>query len=98
MAGATAYRLTGYTSWRELVGATAAWFLGDNDSGTTMVDLDTGAGFDGFTSTGRNPNRGAESTVAAGITLLLAYKRGVSACPQPSDVTTSSSSARTPTG
>ncbi len=97
-AGATAYLVTGDTRWRSLVGAAAGWFLGDNDSGTTMVDLDTGAGFDGLTSTGRNPNRGAESTIAAGITLLLAHDQGVTACPLASDVTTTSSSARTPTG
>jgi hypothetical protein len=97
-AGATAFDVTGDTRWLALVGATAAWFLGDNDSGTSMVDLETGAGFDGLTSTGRNPNRGAESTIAAGITLLRAHQRGVSACPLPSVFTTTSSSARTPTG
>lgn len=97
-AGATAYQVTGDTRWRSLVGAAAAWFMGENDSGTTMLDLDTGAGFDGLTSTGRNHNRGAESTIAAGMTMLLAHQRGVSACPLQSDATTTSSSGLTPTG
>jgi len=42
-----------------------SWFLGRNDTGQLMVDLETGAGFDGLTETGPNRNRGAESTLAA---------------------------------
>lgn len=42
-----------------------AWFLGHNHSGATMVDLATGAGYDGLEVGGRNENRGAESTLAA---------------------------------
>jgi hypothetical protein len=42
-----------------------AWFRGDNDSEISMVDTETGAGFDGLEASGRNENRGAESTLAA---------------------------------
>jgi hypothetical protein len=37
-----------------------------------MVDRRTGAGFDGLMPTGRNDNRGAESTIAAITTLQWA--------------------------
>lgn len=62
---ATAHRVTGEASW--LVGVDLAWrwLWGDNDSRTVMLDPDTGGGFDGLTRSGRNENRGAESTVAA---------------------------------
>lgn len=42
-----------------------AWFTGENDAGIAMFDPLTGAGYDGLTPTGRNENRGAESTLAA---------------------------------
>jgi len=48
-----------------VVGQARDWFLGDNDSGVMMVDVSTGAGFDGLERDGRNENRGAESTLAA---------------------------------
>ena len=61
---ARAFELTGETHWREAVEMAWSWFEGDNDSGTPMVDHETGAGFDGLTRKGRNENRGAESTLA----------------------------------
>ncbi|MDP9027802.1 MAG: glycosyltransferase, partial [Actinomycetota bacterium] len=53
------------------------WFLGDNDSSTVMVDVETGAGFDGLESDGRNENRGAESTLAALSTSQRARTAGL---------------------
>jgi hypothetical protein len=64
-AASRAFELTGDPRWRETVASAWHWFLGDNDSGTVMVDLETGAGFDGLERSGRNDNRGAESTLAA---------------------------------
>ena len=64
-AAARALALTGDPHWRRVVGQARDWFLGDNDSGAMMVDLATGAGFDGLERNGRNENRGAESTLAA---------------------------------
>lgn len=60
----TAYRLTTDPRW--LVGISLAWrwFLGDNDSATTMFDPVSGAGYDGLQPDGRNLNQGAESTLA----------------------------------
>ncbi|MWV58916.1 glycosyltransferase [Rathayibacter sp. VKM Ac-2754] len=57
--------------WREGLASCWAWFHGVNDSGTAMVDLATGAGFDGLERDGRNENRGAESTIAALHTSLV---------------------------
>ncbi len=78
-AAATAFDLTGDPRWRDLVGEAAAWFLGDNDTGVPMMDLDTGAGYDGLTSYGRNLNRGAESTLAAVSTVFQAHRLGARA-------------------
>jgi hypothetical protein len=72
-----AWDLTGDARWREGVRMAWNWFLGDNDSGVPMVDLMTGAGYDGLTPTGRNENRGAESTLAALTTQHLARRLGV---------------------
>ncbi len=66
-----AFLITGAPQWRDGVGLAWAWFLGANDSGTPMVDIETGAGYDGLQPTGRNANRGAESTLAA----LSTYQR-----------------------
>lgn len=60
-----AFDATGDSRWLAAVRNCWMWFLGDNDVGTAMVDLDTGAGFDGLEPDGRNDNRGAESTLAA---------------------------------
>lgn len=51
--------------WAERVEAAAEWFLGRNDVGVPLFNLDTGAGYDGLTRDGVNQNRGAESTLAA---------------------------------
>lgn len=62
---ARALQLTGDERWRDGIRLAWNWFLGDNDSGTPMIDLDSGAGYDGLEPHGRNENRGAESTLAA---------------------------------
>jgi hypothetical protein len=51
--------------WLEEARKAADWFTGRNDVNQMMVDLATGAGFDGLTPTGPNRNQGAESTLAA---------------------------------
>ncbi|MBO9577572.1 MAG: glycosyltransferase [Microbacteriaceae bacterium] len=60
-----AFEVTGAPVWRDGVRLAWNWFLGANDSNTPMVDLRTGAGYDGLEPGGRNSNRGAESTLAA---------------------------------
>lgn len=61
---ACALRVTGDPLWLRGLAMCAAWFDGDNDSETPVYDLETGAGYDGLERTGRNDNRGAESTLA----------------------------------
>jgi hypothetical protein len=60
-----AFSVTRRSDWREQAVAAAAWFLGLNDLGAAVYDLDTGAGHDGLTADGLNANAGAESTISA---------------------------------
>ena len=75
-AAALAYDLTGDERWRLLVRLAGEWFVGNNDVGVALVDPATGAGQDGLTPTGPNLNCGAESTLAANLTLALARHLG----------------------
>ncbi|WP_347976325.1 glycosyltransferase [Microbacterium sp. ProA8] len=74
---ARAFDLTAEPSWRDGVAAAWAWFTGDNDALTPMIELESGAGFDGLEAGGRNANRGAESTIAALGTYQQAARLGV---------------------
>lgn len=56
--------VTGDTGWLAGVQMSVAWFLGDNDAGVPMLDEATGGGCDGLRRASRNPNQGAESTLA----------------------------------
>jgi hypothetical protein len=71
---ARAFDATGDVLWLKGVMMAWEWFLGDNDSGTPMMDHETGAGYDGLMPKGRNENRGAESTLAALTTCQLAHR------------------------
>ena len=62
-----------HAAWYEVSGDPAslsaverawAWFLGDNRLGEPLVDIESGAGFDGLGIRAVNRNRGAESTIA----------------------------------
>lgn len=66
---ATALALTGDSRWADGLHLAIGWFLGDNDSATEMRDPTTGGGYDRLTSTGRNADQGAESTLALLSTL-----------------------------
>jgi hypothetical protein len=71
-AAARAGAITGEQPWDDVVLLAAQWFLGRNDGGVALYDPATGGGCDGLTASGTNPNRGAESTLAALATLQLA--------------------------
>ena len=66
---ARAFALTDDPRWRSGVELTAAWFLGHNDAGTSLLDVASGGGCDGLEPRGRNDNQGAESTLALLSTL-----------------------------
>jgi hypothetical protein len=73
-ASARAFGLTGDREWSIVLQQCADWFTGANDVGIAMVDVESGAGYDGLESTGRNDNRGAESTLAALSTMQQALR------------------------
>ena len=59
--------------YRRLAGLAAAWFLGDNPTGTRMYEEATGRGFDGLAGANElriNRNSGAESTIEALLALM----------------------------
>lgn len=59
-----AWRADGDPQWRNEAARAFAWFLGDNDLSTPLVDLDTGACRDGLHRDRPNENRGGESVVS----------------------------------
>ena len=69
---ARAWAASGDERWRDLVGMAARWFLGGNDLGVQIYEVETGASYDGLTPSGPNLNRGAESTISALSTMQKA--------------------------
>lgn len=63
-AAAVAYRTTGDEQWRRVAQQAFAWFFGDNDAGTPLVDVGEGSCYDGLMATGINRNQGAESILS----------------------------------
>lgn len=59
-----AWRADGDSQWRAEAVRAFAWFMGDNDLSTPLVDLDTGACRDGLHRDRPNENRGGESVVS----------------------------------
>ncbi len=56
--------VSGDDTWLTGVEMSVAWFLGDNDANTALLDERTGGCSDGLTGPGRSRNQGAESTLA----------------------------------
>ncbi len=56
--------IDGDPRWAAGVADAAAWFDGANDAGLSMVDPDSGGGYDGLHQHAVNRNQGAESTLA----------------------------------
>ncbi|MEO8528809.1 MAG: glycosyltransferase [Pseudolysinimonas sp.] len=74
---ARAFDATGDIQWLKGIERALNWFRGANDSDIPMYDPTTGAGYDGLEVSGRNENRGAESTIAALSTLQQARSFGL---------------------
>jgi len=72
-----AFTVTAEPRWRDGVRMAWAWFVGDNDRHTAMVDWSTGGGYDGLTPDGPNLNQGAESTLAMLATAQHARRLGL---------------------
>lgn len=60
-----AWKVDGGDHWREAMVMAGEWVLGRNDSGLSLYDAATGAGYDGLGPGRVNMNCGAESTLAA---------------------------------
>lgn len=71
---ARAAAMTGDPVWTVYLQRTVAWFLGDNDATTPMLDTMTGGGYDGLEPDGPNLNEGCESTLALISTLQHAHR------------------------
>ncbi len=71
---ATAYEVTGDIRWWTALQLAAAWFVGVNDGGISLIDPISGGGCDGLLVFGRNQNQGAESTLAWISTLQQAHR------------------------
>jgi glycosyltransferase involved in cell wall biosynthesis len=57
--------LSGDADSLDAIGRAWTWFLGNNRLSEAVVEMTSGAGFDGLGAMGRNRNCGAESTIAA---------------------------------
>lgn len=66
---ARAYQVTDDVYWYVGLVRATSWFIGNNDTGALLADIETGACFDGLEARGVNANRGAESTLAMITTL-----------------------------
>ncbi len=64
-----AWTTTGDSVWRSRAIDAVLWFLGKNDTGMVLYDIESGATCDGLEERSANENRGAESTLA-GIAAL----------------------------
>ncbi len=67
---AEAYRVTGEEVWYDRARSFLDWFTGNNDTGLSLYDYQTGGCRDGLSPDGPNLNEGAESTLAWLIGLL----------------------------
>jgi len=76
---ARAAAVTGDPIWLRGVGLAAGWFAGENDARLSMVDAETGGGYDGLHVDRQNCNQGAESTIALLATLQHARRLATAA-------------------
>jgi hypothetical protein len=67
---AEAYRVTKDAVWFDRARTFLDWFTGNNDTGSSLYDYQTGGCRDGLHADGPNLNQGAESTLAWLIALL----------------------------
>jgi glycosyltransferase involved in cell wall biosynthesis len=64
-----AFDVTGDQRWRQEAYRAFAWFLGDNDLGIPVADVERGGCFDGLHAHGPNRNQGAESVLSYQLAL-----------------------------
>ena len=64
-----AFDVTGDQRWRQEAHRAFSWFLGENDLGVHVADVERGGCFDGITPEGVNRNQGAESVLSYQLAL-----------------------------
>ena len=64
-----AFDVTGDPRWRQEAYRAFMWFLGDNDLGFPVADVERGGGYDGLQAHGPNRNQGAESVLSYQLAL-----------------------------
>jgi hypothetical protein len=65
-----AWQADGGAEWHQYAAQAFAWFLGENDLRTSLIDPETGGCLDGLHPDRPNENRGAESTLSYLLGLL----------------------------
>ncbi len=76
LAAADAFRATSEQRFAELARQAFGWFLGENDVGVAVADLERGGCRDGLGPDGASANEGAESTIC--WLMALEAMRGLS--------------------
>jgi glycosyltransferase involved in cell wall biosynthesis len=92
---ARAFDATGDPVWADRAELAAAWFLGLNDVGVTLLDVRTGGCKDGLERDGVNENEGAESTIA--LIGALQQARRAQAAARKASISAEASTSAAPT-
>ena len=92
---ARAFDTTGDARWANACLRAAAWFVGSNDLGISLLDAATGGCRDGLRWDGCNGNEGAESTVA--LICALQHARRLHATARSAASTSAASTVAAPT-
>ncbi len=75
-----AFAATGDAAWQSYARTAYRWFLGQNDLGLALADVDSGECFDGLIPTGVNRNRGAESILAFHLATVTIQRHKHAVC------------------
>jgi glycosyltransferase involved in cell wall biosynthesis len=75
-----AYAATGNSEWQSHARTAYRWFLGQNELGLALGDVETGECYDGLIPTGVNRNRGAESILAFHLATVTIQRHRAGEC------------------
>jgi glycosyltransferase involved in cell wall biosynthesis len=75
-----AYAATGDIQWQSYARTAYRWFLGQNELGMALGDIETGECYDGLIPTGVNRNRGAESILAFHLATVTIQRHRAGEC------------------
>jgi glycosyltransferase involved in cell wall biosynthesis len=75
-----AYAATGDRQWQSYARTAYRWFVGQNELGIALGDIETGECYDGLVPTGVNRNRGAESILAFHLATVTIQRHRAGEC------------------